>query len=102
MTELNTGRSTFRMDAVGEATQARNNLGRHHELTVETETALADGGVGNGGHTDAATGNTGVIIKELLRGRVARAHTLEGGTTDGAVAEGERTYVCFFKYLIHK
>ena len=102
MAQLDAGGGTFAMYAVGQSAKSGDNLRAHDQLAVETKSALCNGGVCHGGHSHTATCHTGVVVVELLTGFVPWAHALEGRTTDGAVPEGEGTYLCLFEdFVLH-
>ena len=100
MSQLNTCRGTSLVYGIGKFLQAGYYLGTHYQLTVETQSALRNGGVCYCGHTHTTTRHAGVIVEELLAGLVSRAHALEGSTAYGAVSQGERTYLGGLKYLV--
>ena len=100
MPQLYASGGTSLVYGIGKTAKAGHYLGAHDQLAVETESALRYGGICYGCHAHTTTRHAGVIVEKLLAGFVSRAHALEGRTTDGAVPEGERTYLCLLENLV--
>ena len=77
----------FGVDGIGDVVQRGDDGGAQPQLLVERQSAAAHGRIGQRGHADAAARHAHVVLLELFGGAEVLAHRLEGGRTDGPVAE---------------
>ena len=96
--QLYSGGGSLAVNAVCQASQAGHDVGLHHQLAVEAETALGDGCIGHRCHANAATRHAGVVVVELLAGCMTGTHALEGRAANRAIAQRERSQVSLLKY----
>ena len=86
------------MDGIGETLQVGDDLLAHPELAVERQARTVDSSVSHRSHAHATTGNSLMIVEQVVGRTVSISHILKSRRTYYSVTQGNRTNLARREY----